>query len=35
MQSWYAEALTETFRDHPHEAETLAMGTVLSDLRAG
>ena len=35
MQSWYAEALAETFRDHPHEAETLAMGTVLSDLRAG
>ncbi len=34
MRAWYADALAETFRDVPHEAETLQMGTILSDLRS-
>lgn len=34
MQRWYAEALRETFRDPPHEAEIMASGTVLQDLRS-
>ncbi len=34
MQRWYSEAIAETFRDEPHEAEIRAMGTVLEDFRA-
>jgi glutathione S-transferase len=33
MQSWYAAALTEPWRDDAHEAEVLAHGTLLQDLR--
>ncbi|HTV98539.1 MAG TPA: glutathione S-transferase family protein [Steroidobacteraceae bacterium] len=33
MRAWYADALAETFRDEPHEAEILAAGTLLEDLR--
>ncbi len=33
MRAWYADALKETFRDQPHEAEMLQMGAVLEDLR--
>ncbi len=34
MRGWYADALRETFRDAPHEQETLRTGTVLTDFRA-
>jgi glutathione S-transferase len=34
MREWYLDALKETFRDEPHEAEALRMGNVLEDLRA-
>jgi glutathione S-transferase len=34
MREWYANALTETWRDVPHEAEVTHLGTVLQDLRA-
>jgi glutathione S-transferase len=34
MREWYADALKETFRDEPHEADALRMGKVLEDLRA-
>jgi glutathione S-transferase len=34
MQSWYAAALAEAFRDAAHEAEVPALGQVLEDLRA-
>jgi glutathione S-transferase len=33
MQAWYADALAETLRDPPHDAETLRIGTLLQDLR--
>lgn len=33
MQSWYAAALAETWRDEEHDRETLAAGTVTEDLR--
>jgi glutathione S-transferase len=33
MREWYADALAERFRDEPHEAEILALGSVLEDLR--
>ncbi|MDX1635537.1 MAG: glutathione S-transferase family protein [Marinobacter sp.] len=33
MQQWQAEALAETWRDESHEAEALAVGTVLADHR--
>jgi glutathione S-transferase len=33
MQSWYADALAETFRDEPHELEIAAASTLLEDLR--
>ena len=33
MREWYAAALREKFRDAPHEAEILQMGTVVQDLR--
>lgn len=35
MQRWYADALRETFRDEPHEQDSLRLGTVLADHRAG
>jgi glutathione S-transferase len=34
MREWYAQALAETFRDEPHEAEILGAGRLLADLRA-
>ena len=34
MRSWYADALAETWRDEPHDAEIRASGTVIADLRA-
>jgi glutathione S-transferase len=33
MRSWYADALTEVWRDASHEAEIVRAGTLLSDLR--
>ncbi len=33
MQSWYAAALAETWRLDAHDRETLAVGTVIEDLR--
>lgn len=33
MRRWYAESLAETWRETEHEAEILASGTVLEDLR--
>jgi glutathione S-transferase len=35
MQAWYADGLAEKFRDAPHEAEILAQGALVEDLRAG
>jgi len=34
LRDWYADALRETFRDVPHEAEIRQHGTVLEDRRA-
>ena len=34
MRDWYAAALAETWREPSHEAEMLAAGTLLEDLRA-
>jgi glutathione S-transferase len=34
MQSWYADALAETWRERDHEADIAASGTVTQDLRA-
>jgi glutathione S-transferase len=34
MQSWYAAALTETWREAVHEAEVSRAGTLLEDRRA-
>ena len=34
MRAWYTGALEETFRDESHEADTLRIGTILSDLRS-
>ena len=34
MQTWYRDALAETFRDVPHEEETLRVGVIVEDLRA-
>jgi glutathione S-transferase len=34
MQVWYADALKETMRDEPHEADVLRLGTVVKDMRA-
>ena len=34
MREWYADALKETQRDAPHEADALRVGRVLQDLRA-
>jgi glutathione S-transferase len=34
MREWYADALKETQRDEPHEADALRVGRVLQDLRA-
>jgi glutathione S-transferase len=33
MREWHTAALREKFRDPPHDAEILQMGTVLEDLR--
>ncbi len=33
MQAWNAAALSETYRDAPHEAEIAVLGEVLEDLR--
>jgi glutathione S-transferase len=33
MKLWYADALKESWRDEPHEAEMVRMGAVLEDLR--
>ena len=33
MKSWYADGLTERFRDAPHETEILEMSTLVEDLR--
>lgn len=33
MQRWYQQALTETWRDGPHEADALSKGEWLEDLR--
>jgi glutathione S-transferase len=33
MREWYDAALTEPWRDEAHEAETLAVGTILQDFR--
>jgi glutathione S-transferase len=34
MQEWTAGALAEDFRDHPHDDESRAAGTITADLRA-
>jgi glutathione S-transferase len=34
MEDWYAAALTETWRDEPHEAEARGVGEWLADHRA-
>jgi glutathione S-transferase len=34
MQEWTAAALAEDFRDHPHDAESRAVGTIVEDFRA-
>jgi glutathione S-transferase len=34
MQTWYAQALAETFRDVEHDVELRAVGTWREDLRA-
>lgn len=34
MPQWYVQALAEDWRDAPHEAEILAVGTVTVDRRA-
>jgi glutathione S-transferase len=33
MQSWYADALAERFRDEPHELEIAELCTMVEDLR--
>ncbi len=33
MKEWYAAALTETWRDEPHEAEARTVGEWTADLR--
>ena len=34
MRNWYAAALAEPWRDAAHDGETLAVGTILEDLRS-
>ena len=34
MQEWTKAALAEDFRDHPHDEESRAVGTIVEDLRA-
>jgi glutathione S-transferase len=34
MQAWYTEALAETMRDPPHEADAKTTGRITADLRA-
>ncbi|WP_163931235.1 glutathione S-transferase family protein [Paraferrimonas sp. SM1919] len=33
-QTWYQQAIAETFRDDPHEAELATLGTIIEDRRA-
>ena len=33
MRGWYEQALAETWRDEPHEADARAKGQWLQDLR--
>jgi len=35
MKRWYEAALAETARDHDHDAEVAAFGTITQDLRKG
>lgn len=35
MQEWYAAGLNETWREPDHEAEILAAGKLIADLRSG
>lgn len=35
MRAWYGDALAETWRDEPHEAEIARLAAVTADLRAG
>jgi glutathione S-transferase len=35
MRAWYQEALAETFRDLPHDAEIPRYGKLIQDLRVG
>jgi glutathione S-transferase len=35
LQEWYADALRETLRDVPHDADIARAGRVVRDLRAG
>ncbi|HEY9130732.1 MAG TPA: glutathione S-transferase family protein [Dyella sp.] len=34
MRAWYEQALAETWRDPPHEEDTLRVGTIIEDARA-
>jgi glutathione S-transferase len=34
LKDWYAQAIAETWRDAPHEADMLRVGRVLQDFRA-
>jgi hypothetical protein len=34
LREWYADALKETLRDLPHEADISQVGQVTEDLRA-
>jgi glutathione S-transferase len=34
LREWYADAIKETFRDAPHDAEVEAAGEVVEDVRA-
>ncbi len=34
MQQWYRDALAESFRDAPHDAEVLAVGELTADFRS-
>ncbi|HEX3847290.1 MAG TPA: glutathione S-transferase family protein [Steroidobacteraceae bacterium] len=34
LREWYADGIKEKFRDAPHDAEVLAVGEVIEDVRA-
>ena len=34
LKAWYAQAIAETWRDAPHEADLLRVGRVMQDFRA-